>query len=356
MTLGVVGALLLLLIGGGAFLYAQYSAPGTAAAHFCGDLKTQNYHAAYRLLSTGLRTQVDEDQFVQDAQELDTAEGKARTCGQASGSDAYRYSLFGSAATVNIAIGRSAVWQGAMSLKSESGDWKVDALASSLLGVNLGALQTLRDFCAAMQRQDYVGLYALLDGRLQAASTQDEFTQLQTDHDGVDGKVSACGLSGVAPGNTDATAQLTASIMRSKLGQRQGTMALATAGGVWKITGIAEALQGTDLGSVQVATQLCVDLAIGDFTDAYTGLTSSAFQTAVTQQQFTAFFQLSAGYSYTGCNLDLTTFKLSGTTASFNVAFQVRVDATGQMGAVVATVTFVRENGAWKILRVETHD
>ncbi len=353
-TLGAIGALVLLLGGGGVFLYAQYSAPGGAAARFCGDLKIQDYQAAYGLLSARLHTHLGEDQFVQDAQALDTAEGKVRACGQVSGSDAYRYSLFGSTATVNVAIGRSAVWQGSMSLRSESGDWKVDALATSLLGVNLGVLQTLRDFCTALQRQDYSGAYTLLDSRLQAAATQDEFSQLLKDHDGVDGTVSVCGLSGVDLGNTDSSAQLTASITRSKLGQRQGPITLATAGGVWKITSIAEALQGTDLGSVQVATQLCVDLAIGDFTDAYIGLTSSTFQAAVTQAQFTAFFELPAGDSYIGCNLDLTTFTLSGATASFNVTFQIKVEATGQTGEVVAKVTFVQENGAWKILRVET--
>jgi hypothetical protein len=77
-------------------------------------------------------------------------------------------------------------------------------------------------------------------------------------------------------------------------------------------------------------------------------------QAAVTQQQFTAFFQLPTGYSYTVCNLDLTTFRLSTTTASFNVKFQIKVDATGQAGEVMAAVMFVQENGVWKILRIET--
>jgi hypothetical protein len=355
-TLGVIGALLLALVGGGAvFVSAELGAPGNAATQFCGDLKVQSYHAAYGMLSTRMRAQLSEGQFTQDARALDTAEAKVKTCGQAAGSGAYRYTLFGSAATIDLAITRNTMRQGAVSLTNVGGDWKIDALATSLLGVNLRTIQAVRDFCAALQRQDYAGTYALLDSALQGTYAQDAFTQLMQDHDGIDGTVSACGLVGIGAGNSDASAQVTASITRAKLGERDGTIALTANGGVWKISGVAQPLQGTDLGSVQTATQFCVDLAIGDFGSAYQNLTSTAFQAAVTQAQFNAFFQLSAGESYTGCNLDLTAFTISGTTASFTVKFEVQADTTGQKTDVPATMTFVLENGAWKVLRIETH-
>ena len=62
-TLGVVGALI--IVGGGAAVFAlvQYAQPASAAATFCQDLKTQNYDAAYGMLSAKLKAAYTDKAF-----------------------------------------------------------------------------------------------------------------------------------------------------------------------------------------------------------------------------------------------------------------------------------------------------
>jgi hypothetical protein len=56
-------------------------APAGDVAHaFCDDLKTHAYPAAYALLSSNLHGRITQPQFVQAAQQGDTADGTVQSC------------------------------------------------------------------------------------------------------------------------------------------------------------------------------------------------------------------------------------------------------------------------------------
>ena len=349
-SLGVAAALIVLTAGGGAFAFSQYIAPATAAGTFCGYLKAQDYTAAYGLFTANLKSQFPQDQFTQGASTLDKVEGAVLSCGQAKSGNAYSYSLFSSTAQVNAVITRATAGEldGAIHLKSENGAWKIDALDTSLLGVNLGALQAASDFCAALQSQNYAAAYALLGSAVQLTVKQADFLKAAQLHDQIDGSVTTCGLVAIAPGASDTSASLTASITRSKLGEKQGNMNLDVEAGAWKISTLADALLGSDLGPYQVGTRFCADLASGNFADAFT-IVTQAFTGGQTEAQFAAFLTLPAPLKWGGCKPDLSTYKVSGSNASFTAALTVTDTATGQSVSQNFRFEFVQEDGVWKL-------
>ncbi len=349
-TLGAIAAVALVAGGGGALAYRQYTAPGNAATQFCTDLKTQSYSVAYDLLSAGQQAQFSRDQFVQGSQTLDQVEGKVVSCQLANTSGAYGYSLGSSSATLATVITRANVGSlhGAVHLKSENGAWKVDRLDTSLLGVNLHALQTAGAFCAAMQGQSYTTAYALLDTAAQTAVTQDAFVQAAQAHDQIDGTITACKLVALGSGNTDASASLMVSITRAKLGQRVGTMSLDVQAGAWKIATISQELQGTDLGALQVGLRMCADLLVGNYAAIY-DLASSGFQANVTRAQVVTFFTVPSPLKYVSCKPDLTTYKVAGDQASYDFEINLVDTSTGQVFGFPFTLYFVNQNGAWKL-------
>src|SRR5260221_3595842 len=209
------GVVTVLILGGiGAFVaLSLYGAPGAAATQFCTDLKTQNYDLAYNMLSAKLQATYTSDQFHQANGVLDTAEGKVTACGAASGSGADDYSLGSDTATVGAVVTREkqGALKGALHLVSQ-GSWKVDALDTSLLGINLGALQTLNVFCAAEQSQKYDAVYDLLGPDLRAQTPKAEYAAFATIQELIDGNGTACSLTSVVSGNTDATTTVTITV------------------------------------------------------------------------------------------------------------------------------------------------
>jgi hypothetical protein len=348
-SLGVSAALIVLTAGGGAFAFSQYIAPATAVGTFCGYLKAQDYTAAYGLFSAGLKSQYTPDQFTQGANTLDKVEGAVVSCGQAKSGNAYSYSLFSSTAQVKAVITRatSGELDGAIHLKSENGAWKVDALDTSLLGVNLGALQAAGAFCAALQGQDYATAYTLLGSASQASIKQADFLAQAHLHDQIDGSITACGLVAIASGASDTSASLTASITRGKLGEKQGNINLDVESNAWKIDTLADALLGSDLGPYQVDTRFCADLASGNYADAYAIVTQN-FAGGQTEAQFAASLTLPAALNW-GCKPDLSTYKVSGSSASYTVSVTVTDTATGQSAAQNLSFGFVQDNGVWKL-------
>jgi hypothetical protein len=349
-TVGAIAAAVLVVGGGGALAFAQYKAPGNAATQFCTDLKTQSYSMAYDLLSAGQQTQFSRDQFVQGSQTLDQVEGTVVSCQLANTSGAYGYRLGSGSATLATVVTRAKVGslRGAVHLKSESGAWKIDGVDTSLLGVNLHALQTAGAFCAAMQGQSYTTAYALLDNAAQAAVTQDAFVQAAQAHDQIDGAITACQLIALGNANTDANASLMVSITRAKLGQRMGTMSLDVQAGAWKIATISPELQGTDLGPLQVGLRMCADLLAGNYAAVY-DLTSSGFQANVARAQVVTYFTVPSPLKYASCKPDLTTYKVSGDQASYDFEITLVDTSTGQVLGFPFTLYFVDENGAWKL-------
>jgi hypothetical protein len=342
-TLSIILVILIILGGGGYYAFAQYTAPGNAAAQFCNDLKAANYTAAYGLLSSDLTAQFTQDQFTLGSQELDTAEGKVTGCG----STAYSYSLFGSTATVTATLTRTQTYTGAVHLKNQNGAWKVSGLDTSLLGANLGALKVAAAFCAALQAKDYSTATNLFDANslTQQGLTTDIFSAGLQAHDAIDGVVTGCTLTAIASGNTDTTTTLTVSITRATLGARTGQMTLTASGGTWKISSIATELQGTDIGPLLTATQLCVDLVTGNLASAYQTLTSTDFKSTVSQAAFVAYFTLKSGETYVGCTPDLTTYKVVGTAASFDATLNVNV--SGTTVGLTFTLVFVQQGTNW---------
>jgi hypothetical protein len=347
-TLGVIAAVLVLLGGGGVYGASLYFAPAVTVGQFCGFLETQNYSSAYNLLSSGLRAQASSAQFSQVSATLDTVEGKVTKCGSATSGSPYNYSFGSNTATVEGMVTRSTAGnlQGAIHLKNENG-WKVDSIDTSLLGVNLAALETAGAFCTAMQSQDYATAYGLLGSSAQALVTQAQFNGQAQLHDQIDGTVSSCGLVGLGQGNSDTSATLVAQITRSKLGQKQGGVALDIEGGTWKIAMIDPALQGTDLGPLLVGERFCTDLQNGSYADAY-GLLSTNGKGGLTEAQFAAILKPPSPYKWGACTPDLSTYTVSGTSASYTAAFELVNPSTGAATpAVNFKLAFVQDNGTW---------
>ena len=352
-TLGAALALLLALVGGGLYADEQYRGPAVAAGRFCGDLKTQNYPAAYALLDRSLRSQFTQEQFTEGARQLDRIEGTVRACAGASGGAAYQYSLGSgtAAATVTITRVTAGTLSGVVHLKHEDGVWKVDELDTSLLGVNLGALKTVGAFCVALENQDYATAYGLLGARPQAVASEADFILAGQTHDLVDGRVTACGFVGLGQDNSDTDASLVVSVVRGKLGARQGAVTLDVEQGAWKMTALGVALQGTDIGALAVGAAFCTYLVAGDVAAAYQNVVANAIKEVVTQAQFVATFQLGAGESYRGCAPEYASYVIhlvnGRSVATYDATISVAL-GNGSTAEVPASFYFVLEEGAWK--------
>jgi hypothetical protein len=351
-SLGVVAALLLLTGGGAAFAIQQYTAPAAAATQFCNYLKAQNYSLAYGMLSSELKAQISSDTFTLGSQTLDKLEGPVLSCGQASVSNAYSYSLGSSTATLIATMSRATAGhlQGTLSLKSENGSWTIAAIGTSLLGVNLGALQAAGAFCAALQAQNYTAAYGLLGTLPQSAVTQADFTQAAHLHDELDGPVTACGLAGLGSSNTDTNADMTVTITRSKLGQRQGGVSLDVENGAWKISNVAPDLEGRDIGPLVVGVRFCADLAQRNYADIYANVLSSNNTSGTTAASWAGFFDgAQTGVKWVTCVPNLSSYTVSGTSASLDTTMTFRLISAHQTVSVPVLLKFIQEGIAWKL-------
>jgi hypothetical protein len=349
-ALGIVAALIVAAGSGGAFAFAQYIAPATAVGALCGQLKTQDYTAAYGELSAGLRSQFSRDEFTQAGQTLDKIEGQVTACGEAKVANPYSYSLGSSTAQVVVVFRRASAGslQGTIALKSEGGAWKIASLDSSLLGVNLGTLSAAGSFCRALQAQNYTAAYAVLGSAPRLKLTQDAFTQAAQLHDQVDGSVSACALVGIAAGAGDSSASLTVSVTRAKLGARQGTVGLQVENSAWKIDSLVDTLLGTDVGPIQVGNRFCTDLANANYADAF-NLLSANGKGGSSEADFASSIALPSPLKWGTCTPDVSTYKVSGTTASYTAGFGVVNTSTNQSVSVNFTLSFVNTGGTWQL-------
>ncbi len=349
-TLGIVAALLVVGGGAGAFTLIQYSAPAVAASQFCNDLKTQNYDSAYNMLSAKLQATYNKDQFHTANGVLDVAEGKVTACGAASGNGSYDYSLGGSKATVKATITRATQGPltGNLQLVNESG-WKIDTLDTALLGINLGALQTLGAFCQAEQTQNYDTAYDLLSSSLQSPAPKAQFSALALLQDLIDGKVTACAIKSIASGNTDTSTTVTMTVTRATLGAATGNISLDGTGGTWKISKIDQAVQGTNPQPLLVGTELCLYIAVGQKTPAY-ALTSAHYQQTHTLAQFQQYFasHLPSGGKWLLGEPDLKTYKVTASTAQYSGVFGYTKASLTPLG-VPMSLAFVLESGSWKV-------
>lgn len=350
-TLGVVAAVLVVTCAGIGVGIMQYTAPAAAAGLFCGNLKVQNYTASYTLLDSTLRAQETSALFAEANADLDRTEGAITNCKAATGANAYVYSLGGSTATAVLVTQRAngGTFQGAVHLLKEGGSWKVAALDPALFGVDLQALVRMDAYCAALQSQQYDTAYAMLSKGQQAKQKQTDYTQDAQWRDQIDGAISVCQVTGVGTGNDASTANLTLSVTRGKSAAHKGAVALSVEDAVWKIAAAGAEAQGSDLGPARTGSRFCNDLAKPDYADL-TKLLSSGFLGGAGVDTVSSLF--SGGYNgikWNGCTLDLTGYKVSGTSASFTVTVKLTELASGRTANGPLLLAFVKEGNNWKL-------
>jgi len=345
----------LLLCGGGYFAFTNYTAPATAAGNYCGYLKAQNYDSAYGMLSSKLKGQYTSEQFRQASAALDHAEGNVTACGAGTGSNAYKYTLFSNTATVQAKITREQLGdlEGPLGLVNQDG-WKVDSLDASLLGIDLGALDTLGKFCAALQSQNYSGAYALLGSTATTQIMAADFATAGGLHDQIDGTVSACALEGVSASTSAATSAATpvqVGLTRAKLGKKVGNLTLAAeSDGTWKIQSVDQALLGTDIGPLQVGALFCNDVFTGKYDEAGTLITPALAAALVPHGGLKGEFAVPATLKFVSCTPDLTTYMVQTNQASYDSDVKVQIVSSGATASLKLTLFFAPSaDGSWKV-------
>lgn len=349
-TLAVI-AILLLAGTAGAVFAVQYFGPAGTINRFCGTLKAQSYSAVYSMLSKGYQGQITEDDFANDAVTLDRAEGSVLDCAMQSAGIGDNFHFGDSTVAFSLSIKRASAGTlaGILQLTNESGAWKINALDTSLLGVNLGAVQAANTFCTAMQSQAYSAAYAVLGKSQTAKLKESDYAQQGQWHDQVDGQVSICQVVGVSTSNSDTLASFSVSMTRSKLGKKQDTVSLDVENGAWKITTIGAQLQGTDIGGIGLTARFCSDLSHDNYTDLY-GLLDTNFVGSSPEWYVAEVFDGQYnGVKFTGCTFDATTYKLSGTTATMATNFNLLQLSTSRTATAPATLKLVRYGNTWKV-------
>ena len=343
-TLGALVVLLAAGGGGAVYVVGQLAAPAKTATQFCNDLKAQSYDAAYSMLSSSLHSQYSHDQFVQGSQVLDQIEGQVTACQPSTSGGGYHYSFGANTASVAASISRNKAagsLTGTLRLTSESGSWKVSGIDTSLLGVNLGALQTANTFCSALQNKDYTTATGLFDSSLHVAQTD------WATWDQIGGAIKSCALQGLGTGNTDSAASFEIAVARANSGSQSGALALALESGAWKVSKLDSGLLGPDLGPLKVGGQFCQDILKGDFGSAF-GLLSSGLQQAVgSKDKVAQAFALPTGVYFANCTAKLSTYKASGGSGSYDATLVISNGS--QTADVTMSLSFVEESGGWKV-------
>jgi hypothetical protein len=235
---------------------------------------------------------------------------------------------------------------GTLHLANQNG-WKISGIDTSLLGVNLGSLQTAAGFCAALQQQNYTTAYSFFGASLQSAITQSDFAAQGALHDQIDGTVTACSITGFGQGNNDSTSNLNVSITRSKIGQKSGQASLDVESGSWKINVLDSALEGSDVGGVLVVNRFCSDVDSYNPHAAYE-LTSRAFHSAVSEASFNTIFGYPRSQIVYSCKANLSTFsQTSATSEKIGVDFSVAAPG-GAPTSIPFTAVLVLTGTKWQ--------
>lgn len=351
-ALTIVLVLLLLTGGAGAFAYMQYRAPQDAAAQVCTLVQQQKYADLYANFSSGMQGHITESAFTDAASQLDQLEGSVTQCRPATSASAFSYTLFGSTATMLTTLTRanSGDLQGTIHLANENGSWKVDSLDTTLLGVNLDALQAANNFCDALAKADANTAYGALGSSFHTQVSQVQFSDRLSVHDKIDGPITFCKLASVSRGNSDEATAITLNITRKILPTANGQITLGVEGGTWKVVTVDEGLLGTDLASFYLAKTFCEALTQTDFKAAYS-LLASETQNGWQYANFVRFFTLNPGDRYTGCDFILKSYKVTDPSATLDG--YIDFIQQGRPVFVKTTFSFFREGETWKVADVQ---
>lgn len=252
--------------------------------------------------------------------------------------------------------------------RSRRGVWIALLLVVALLAVAGGGVvafasaqagavaQATHRYCAALLADDYVAAYDALASELQARTPRDTFVANGKLHDQIDGRVTACaatdsaasGPLGSIPEIGSTTLTLNASIRRAIA--YTGPITVVKQDGDWKIASVAASLQGTELAPLKTGQALCAALVTTHYAAAY-GLLSARQQSQVSEQQFAAQFTdtfTGSPLKLAACDLDLTTYFVSGTTAKVNARLTID-NPQASSGLLTVALTIAQEGGVWKI-------
>lgn len=132
--LGLVAGIALVAVGLAALTIfaprvAQPQAPSVTTQALCGDLKSQQYGAAYVLLSPHLQTQGTEAQFVASQRELDALQGAVTTCS----STIINVTGGSASAALQVTRAHTPAASGAVTLTLVGAVWRVDAYDTSVI-------------------------------------------------------------------------------------------------------------------------------------------------------------------------------------------------------------------------------
>lgn len=172
---------------------AEISAAAVAASNFCSDLKSQNYAAAYDMLSTRYQSTVTKQQFLQESALRDQIDGPVKSCPIPNSGP--NVSAGDNTVTLFASLTRTNVTQGSISVVRQGGNWKLDKVADALLGTDVAPLLVAYAYCNALVNGDYATAYAQLSSAKQEQITEHDFAaQFQDDLSqlGPDAKIASC--------------------------------------------------------------------------------------------------------------------------------------------------------------------
>lgn len=156
------------------------------------------------------------------------------------------------------------------------------------------ALLNARDFCSAIQSQNYTKAYDQLSDGLRTLVSRQIFIDISQSVDARDGKVTDCAVTSIDVANNVATVHGT--VTRQLIGKQTVTLQYSQVGTNWEMT----APPDPALLPLATADQFCTDLKYQQYDSAYQ-LLSPAFQAAVSssanfQQILTGLQQLTGTF------------------------------------------------------------
>ena len=194
--------------------------------------------------------------------------------------------------------------------------------------------------------------------------TGKDFAQASQLHDQLDGKVQQCGLSGVQ-GNAGFNLnlnpqQVTLDAQITRTHSYSGAVTLVKQNGVWKISDLADSLQGSDIGAFTAGNRFCQALASQNYATVY-GMFTPAYQQQIgSANNYTnGLKQVFGGgqFQITGCQPQMDTYAVTaqGDGAALSGAFEIKVttDAGATTVPVPFKIAFAKIAGTWKISDLE---
>jgi hypothetical protein len=155
---------------------------------------------------------------------------------------------------------------------------------------------------------------------------------------------------------TDRAVTLPATIARKKTAS--GPVTLVKQGSAWRFDKVDPALQGTDLGPLQVADTYCQALVRADYPAAYSTFSRAYQSSRGSEADFAARFQSLSqnGVKITACTPQIETYTVASDdeSGSLGANLTLSVNGTAVPGGIRSTLTFKKEQAVWKIDDVQT--